>query len=559
MRFWNDTDRIPLTHNLEIVDVYSVNNLPALITAPDGVSRVPLAPRTRYLVHETFEWPRLLFPKLVDLASFEVVSIQGATSSVNLLFNGGSKAHMWGREMSAVQFKNLNIIDTSNSGSGVGTKLRDFVGGGPISNFSEDFVANFNFLDLGTITAMPIFQLSVFNAGFRKGTVIRSLNSSTIHQLSNTQLVENGVTSINPALSFQGPTDSIIINGGNFKLTSGDDCLGFDSALTGNTQISAIGYGGTSDGNFFATDISNSIVFMLNVSVAIASFQDSPTSPGVNTQVNTGGHAFTKGQTILISGATQSSLNGLHLIPVVADDQLSFEIPVVFVTSSTATLEMTRVTSNTHGMVKGQTNTISGTTSYNGTTEVLFETDNDFDIPVAFVANDATGTVVATFKTQKTIGINATGNGAQPDSKKIASGATNANATLTTVIDGVYSAITLTGFVADGVTERFTLSNATEVEWTYDEVINFSGILSATISGLKAGSIANYRFAISINGAVPVFATATYSPMEVKTTKVQVTLALPVSLGQNDTVQVMVAGDGTGDDITITDISMSIT
>lgn len=48
------------------------------------------------------------------------------------------------------------------------------------------------------------------------------------------------------------------------------------------------------------------------------------------------------------------------------------------------------------------------------------------------------------------------------------------------------------------------------------------------------------------------------TPMEVQSTKVQVTLALPVSLIQNDTVQIMVAGDGTAENITISDISMSI-
>ena len=80
----------------------------------------------------------------------------------------------------------------------------------------------------------------------------------------------------------------------------------------------------------------------------------------------------------------------------------------------------------------------------------------------------------------------------------------------------------------------------------------------AAISGLKSGSTEDYRFTLSINGAIPVFASAAYIPMGVKTSKVQITLALPVTLLQGDTVQVMIAGDGSGDDITITDMSILI-
>lgn len=144
------------------------------------------------------------------------------------------------------------------------------------------------------------------------------------------------------------------------------------------------------------------------------------------------------------------------------------------------------------------------------------------------------------------------------DTVSTAQGATNSNATITTVSDGVYAAIVLTGFTADAFTKRFTLTTAVNGIWTYDDAQPLSSILSASITGLKTGAAANYRFAISINGAIPVFVTAIFTPMEVKNTKVQVTLAFPVSLVQSDTIQIMLAGDGTGDNITITDISMLI-
>jgi hypothetical protein len=50
------------------------------------------------------------------------------------------------------------------------------------------------------------------------------------------------------------------------------------------------------------------------------------------------------------------------------------------------------VTDNDHGLVTGETVTIIGTTSYNGTFEVTVLTHNTFSITATWVANDATGT-----------------------------------------------------------------------------------------------------------------------------------------------------------------------
>jgi surface protein len=62
-----------------------------------------------------------------------------------------------------------------------------------------------------------------------------------------------------------------------------------------------------------------------------------------------------------------------------------------FATLSAGT--QTRVTSNGHGLVAGSRVNISGTTNYNGDYNVLAAAVNTFDIAVAFVANDATGTM----------------------------------------------------------------------------------------------------------------------------------------------------------------------
>ena len=57
--------------------------------------------------------------------------------------------------------------------------------------------------------------------------------------------------------------------------------------------------------------------------------------------------------------------------------------------------DVTTITSASHGRANGDTVTISGTTNYNGTFTISGVATNTFNIPKAFVANDATGTYTA--------------------------------------------------------------------------------------------------------------------------------------------------------------------
>ena len=56
---------------------------------------------------------------------------------------------------------------------------------------------------------------------------------------------------------------------------------------------------------------------------------------------------------------------------------------------------ITTITSAAHGRANGDTVTIVGTTSYNGTFTISSVATNTFTIPTAYVANDATGTYTA--------------------------------------------------------------------------------------------------------------------------------------------------------------------
>lgn len=268
---------------------------------------------------------------------------------------------------------------------------------------------------------------------------------------------------------------------------------------------------------------------------------------------------FTRGQTILVSGGP-AAINGLNPIKSVAPDEDSFILPIDFGTvgAGTGTVEITRITTDgDHPMFVGETQTISGTTSYNETTGILSTpADNQFDVPIAFVADDATGTVASASKTEKDVGVCLTANGAQKDSDRVASGHVNGRIGVTPVADGAYGVLNVTGFADVLPPERFELTDADEGLYTFIGEATTDVVVAAGIWAIKTGSTENYRFSISIDGAVPVFATAEYSPMEVKTTKVSTPLQEIAQMNPGQTIQIMIAGDGTADDPTITDFSL---
>ena len=271
---------------------------------------------------------------------------------------------------------------------------------------------------------------------------------------------------------------------------------------------------------------------------------------------------FTRGQTILIAGAP-AAFNGARTIKSVALDENSFVIPIDFATGSagTGTIKITRITTaSDHPMVVGETQTISGTTSYNAETCILFTpADDTFDVPLSFVANDATGTVVSASRTQKSVGIFVRSCGAQPESRSIGVGNTNANGAATTIASSnVYQALDCSTMINNVVSERFTLTNSTDGIYTFNGTQPITVKVSAFVTAVKTGATQLYRFATSIDSAVPTFATAPYSSMEVKSTEVNTTVSHFVQLSAGQTIQIMIAPEGHTDNITISDYQFQV-
>ena len=551
----NSINRVPRSADpVDEVDVYSVADLPDMITAPDGILRVPLVQSTVYRVHKTFSWPRLLIPSSVS-QFFEPVVLKGIEPGIALLINGDDTPHIWGRNINSLAIEEMSIVDPLF----FTTKLFDIVGGESFSFISTRNVVFSSFRSLGRTVDINFDFSNVPIVNISRGITNRScIGFTSAHITSAIRLSQppGALFSQNSAtFAFLGFQETASILGGNIRIGAGSDVILIDEGSPGEYLVTALSYDGTP--NLFAVPVSESLSAMVANDTSITVFSDSAVDPGVDTTVTASSHGFVKGQIINITGST--SYNGLHTITRVAADEGSFDIAVVFVSDEApSTVSMTTVTYAGTKLVEDQTVTVSGTTNYNGTFNPIFVDDNTFTVPVDFVANDAAGTVVATPNNERSIGVNATSNGHSPESRAIAFGAMNANINTTSVIDGTYVPIDVTGTVEVPVTERFTLTAPANGVFTYNGDRNTTVTILAIVSATKSGSTEDYRFAVSINGAAPVFASAPYAPMEVKTAKVSAQVLSPIPVVTGDTIQLMVAGDGTGDSLLITDFVVEI-
>lgn len=549
--------------------------------APDGIRRLPFIESGSYWIHETFEWPRMLMPKQTNFFRFEPIDIKGPRTAVRIEFDGASGIHtggdadtpmIWGRDVGSIRFDSVGYHDIGAADVGHVSTFADLVGASGFSLFGTSFLPAEQFKRIATLVDMTLEFRPHAVSDNQEGYVTRQnptsiFPSNLAHSISGTRFTQpNNKGTTAPMLVFQGSPVNTVCGINSVDQQSGDSFLAIDSAAAANEYVfSAIPYSGVNGDDFFRPNISEALSLFADSFISIDSFQDAPApNAGVNTQVNfTSIQKFTRGQNIRIGGATQVTLNGAHQIQKVADDQSSFEIPIVFVTDSSAIVEITTVTvvAATHGMVEGETQTISGTTSYNQTSEILFISSDrkSFDIPVVFVgAEPTTGTVVSTSKTQASFGVTVSECGAQADSKTLGTAASNAESTTTTPADGTYAATNFGTLTEGSVSERVTLTTAAQGVFTYNGENPATLKISGPLNGVKSGANRNYRFSPSVDGAIPVFASAEYAPFTITSVNSNIYFSFFVDVNPGETIQLMSAGDGTTDAFTITDTLLSI-
>lgn len=551
----NITSQQPATKNPSIIDIYDASQMP-LALAPDGVMRFRPELATKYILHPGVILPRLEIQPFSNPASPEGIEFTTAIQGQFIPVAGNSTPHIWGRDINGLVFVDISLVDVSPQT----TRLFDLVGGTSFSNLSLTRVLLFNFKEVGNVIDLSLVMNSVTLLDNERGMVSKDNTLPFVSSFISGRIVDFlGVSTQSPALCYLGLQGTVSISINNIEIKAGDSAICIDSGASGSYDVIGNSFNGV--GDFFMSDISESITAFADVSITIDSFSDSVDNPGTRTDLNFSSpidDEIRRGQTILISD--EAAYDGLHVVTKVYDDQLSVEIDVVFSTSGAGVLERTLVTSADHGLVLDQTIVITVTTSYNGTFNISTLTSNDdFVIPAAFIADDATGTVTATGGDETTPGVTSALNGDAADSRAIGFGEMNGNAVATVIAaPDVYQAVDVSTVVSNSVSERFTLTDATDGIYRYDGEKPIIARIVGLVTGFKSGSTESYRFTASLNGAIPVFATAPYAPLEIKTTKSASTVLKAVTLVKNDTLQVMVAGDGTSDNLTISDFLIEI-
>jgi len=163
-------------------------------------------------------------------------------------------------------------------------------------------------------------------------------------------------------------------------------------------------------------------------------------------------------------------------------------------------------TTNTTGLVIGEGVKITDTLQNDGIFIVrLLSAGSSFSVSAPFTITEAGKWNIGSLD-EKDKRVIMTSNGFQKDSKTIAIGFMNGESQNTGITDGTYGPLTLSNFESNVVTERFTLIDAAAAVFRYDGLTPFEGILTATIVCVPVtANDQNYRFAMSLNGAIPLF------------------------------------------------------
>lgn len=404
-----------------------------LISAFDGNMRWKPTLSTKYETMGSFLMPLIIMPESTAPAP-QAIEIRAANQNDALLFDGSDTPHILGRNNGTLVFRETTLVDVSNGGLGGGTVLFDTVGSSTATTIIGDNLVLIGFKSVGNIVN-TLGDLDSFTcvscAGgltFRNSTPGLGINMAGVVSL-NPFLV----TPTSPSFCFMGDYSSVSASIGTIQQSSSASAFCIDEAATGNFDLLGNSFDGV--GDFFTAPISVVVAGFSDAVVTIVSFRASTFPGNAATHTEAVFSTFTDliiGQNFLIAGNVD--YNGLQAITGVTSDQLGveFEIPINTLTGGTS--ERTQVNAIAHGMVRDQTNTIAGAPNHNGTEQIQIRVDDDnFIIPVLFVAVTGGGTVSSTSKDEDSIDVISRTNGRAANSTVVSEANLSGNALVTDI------------------------------------------------------------------------------------------------------------------------------
>lgn len=463
----------------------------------------------------------------------------------------------------------LQVVDYNFVMSGNNVTLVDCVGMDTASFIDSNFEITGTGGTIGKFSFVGTVVLRDFSfTGWQNGVVY-----------DNCTLISNTGTQFNSNFTDSGPT--IKYTGKLFFAAIHDTCVSvalgalydfnpdFGDATFVNIDNSS-NFANPAISGFYQPGDTGLITNIIDSSVANASVSSVSLGGGGRAEFLLAGNVPEIGERVKLANfTTETSYNQTIIVtlqgaPFIEGKIESTGADLLFVGNDTTgdyQSDSALVTSAAHAQSADTPLLITNTINFNAGYSIFDPQTNTFNInlPSAFPGVETTGNWDSGSLTQREKRINVRTSGVNQDSMNVAFGGMNANVGATTIVSAdTYQAMDFNTMTQDPNTELWTLIDPTNGIFRYDGFNPVTGFLAATITVVKAGSTEVYRFSVSKNGAIPVFATAEYLPIEVKTTQVSGTLLASVNVDPGDTIQVMGAGAGTTNSVTVTDFRLQM-
>lgn len=413
---------LPSTISVKVISQES--DLPAVILAPDGVMRHPLAPFTKYFfdtdtVGAITLVNGLLWPSYTGTKFFATTEIETGTVG-EIRFSGpSSETFIQGENVAAYAFTNCQFVSV-NGGKFIDLTQNEFVLGGGFAD-RVGLRGWGNLGDLRNFSTMNWRTIALTDWGDSlkiHNTPTRSIN------ISGVVVVQTSFPSANaPVFILTGGGTTSVLNTSDLFLNNGEDFIGISKDFNSSNQIniSNQGFGGAAGTGFFQRQLTGSITAVDNLISLITGSVTAYADDGLGRVLVThAGHDAYVGLKVIHSGTT--NYNGTFtVVRKVGVDQYVMDATYVGDEGSGSyTGQGIRMTAAAHKMSDFRSTVITGTTSYNVEDQKVYNVSvNTFDMETLYVGVDTgTFTTDSLMENERLLVKN---NGAQEDSTKVGS------------------------------------------------------------------------------------------------------------------------------------------
>lgn len=550
----NVLDYVPDTIALGEVIVRKLTDLPAPI---GGI--ITLADQSRY----TIKGPVNIGTNRFEFAGSGDVIFQGVNNRFNNITYEGTGALF----SNPTPINRIVVLEMTFISTGVGATLYDLTsdGAGNSTLFTRS-TGYIGFDNFGTVRGFPIFVIkeSTIN-GLVSGL---NLVNCSINQFESA-VFQGTFAGSDAHLRFTGSGTNVIFADINVLIPLGGESSFFISPTISPNGVVNISKSITlGNGSFFESGATGSITLFADASISLTSVDTVSDDGEGNAEFNVSGTVPVVGQRVVLQNfTTETSYNQTIIVATITASSFtgiieSSGLPLEFTNNDTSgdyQSDSVVVTSTAHGRSNADSLLIAATIGYNAGYDIFNALTNTFQIHAVFATAETVGTWDTGSITQTERRMELSQNGAQAASMNVAFGGMNGNVGATTISSAdTYQALDFNTMVQSPISERWTLIDVTNGIFRYDGFNPTTGTFAASITIVKSGSTEVYRFSVAKNGAIPVFATAAHVPVEVKTTQINATLIAPISVVPGDTIQVMGAGEGTTNSVTITDFFLEM-